>query len=59
MLQARERVEQMEEEKKRRLEQKHAQHEEKNEKVSSDVVLGLLEVYSSVAKDQGASNMVF
>lgn len=34
VLQARERVEQLEEEKKKRLEQKLAQHEEKNEKVN-------------------------
>lgn len=35
VLQARERVEQLEEEKKKRLEQKLAQHEEKNEKVNA------------------------
>lgn len=36
MLQARERVERLEEEKKKRFEQKAAQHEEKNDKVNRE-----------------------
>lgn len=47
MLQARERVEQLEEERKKRLEQKLAQHEEKNEKVNEVRQLWGKMVYSN------------